>query len=186
MFGACQNIPELAERGWLFRPVSPDSPEAQRMKQEYLYGEGGTESEERPQASSRPQPRELQNLLDRAEAGDMDAWWLLNREMTLQEHSTHYGDDVEAGLTQLPGWTTADESTQRRILQIARNYVSDYSPRAEKWVELTSSIYPTWQVIGRFACWWKRDETSSKELEPTHVAQVGIGHSGLSGATRFR
>ena len=52
-----------------------------------------------------PSPSKLIAVrLDNFESGDYDAWWHLNRELSLEPDSVHYGNIHESDLTALPGW----------------------------------------------------------------------------------
>jgi hypothetical protein len=70
-------------------------------------------------------------LLDAFEAGELNAWWRLNMDLTLEPNSTHYGNELEADLTELPGWQAADLTTRDRILRAAHRYLLDYRSDTE-------------------------------------------------------
>ena len=77
--------------------------------------------------------RSLQ-CLETLESGDLAAWWRLNREMTLESDSTHYGNPLELDLTKLPGWQEAEEATQKRIIESAKNYIQNQDNVAYEWI----------------------------------------------------
>lgn len=83
----------------------------------------------------------ITTLLNKFEEGEIDAFWMLNREMTLHESSTHYGDEFIIDLTILPGWLKSDDITRERIIRYAKDYLQNY--------ELCSDTWPTTNTIFR-------------------------------------
>jgi hypothetical protein len=107
-------------------PVELFTPEAEEMKNDYnrrkrLRERRDKRNEKRLLYS--PPIERVKGLLDSFEAGDSDAWWKLNMEMTLEPDSTHYGEELKPDLTLLPVWKVADESLQNRIIKAAQEYV---------------------------------------------------------------
>jgi hypothetical protein len=83
-----------------------------------------------------PPPRErVRTLLERFEGGNNDAWWQLNRELTLEPASTHYGVDHDYLITGTPGWGEADEGIQALILAAAENFLDRTTPTVDRWIE---------------------------------------------------
>ncbi|NSW84362.1 MAG: hypothetical protein HPY90_14060 [Syntrophothermus sp.] len=124
----------------LFRPVELGSPQAEKMKAEYLERQKW-ERRERKRPLLKPPPGErIAILLDRFESGDLAAWWHLNLEMTLGPDSTHYGNELESDLTVLPGWKGGDDRTKARIIEAAKKYVLDQDPETHKWLG-TNTLY---------------------------------------------
>ena len=100
---ACQRSPILAEAlSWLREPVEIDSPEAQQAKAQYLEMQKWQNLQQNRPILDPPPAQRISNLLNACEQGNLDAWWRLIMEMTLESHSTHYGDDLEPDLTVLP------------------------------------------------------------------------------------
>ncbi len=132
---ACQDSSILAESfEWLLKPIDTDSPEAHKMKENYLRIQE-LEEQHRKRPLVDPPPKErIATLLGQCEVGNLAAWWDLNLEMTLEVDSTHYGIDLESDLTVLPGWKTADDSTKARIIQAAEKYVLDQDPETREWL----------------------------------------------------
>ena len=125
--GVCEvsfTQPILAQEfRWLFEPVLINSPEAQELKRAYY----AQREIQRPLPQSKPLDPSpvvmVQQLLDKYNSGDLDSWWKLNRVLTLQPESTHYGDELSADLITLPGWQNADEPTRARIVKAAHHYI---------------------------------------------------------------
>ncbi len=131
---ASRESKQLAEQlSWLLEPVELDSPRAQAMKAEYAQMELEAKPTARPLLDPPPEQR-IAVLLERFESGDLDAFWQLNRELTLEPDSTHYGDELEPDLTVLPGWRRSNPETKARIIAAAERYLETCDPEAEKWL----------------------------------------------------
>lgn len=111
--------------------VPLDSPRAADMRQ---YHELELEHERLRPAPVDPPPADRVRMgLERFEAGDIDAWWRLNLELTLEPASTHY-DELQSRIIKMPGWIAADEATRSRIIAAARKYLADAQPLVGKWL----------------------------------------------------
>ena len=75
--------------------------------------------------------------LDRFEAGDVEAWWHLNVNLTLLPTSTHF-DDLQLRITKMPGWIAADEETRERILRAAKKFLEEGASLAQTWLGTTT------------------------------------------------
>jgi predicted NACHT family NTPase len=143
---ATKTCPWLAEAfGPLFGVVELDSPQAEAMRAQYrswrkLEEQGKRLGQRRP---LEPPPNvRVATLLNRAEAGELSAWWQLNRELTLKPTSTHYGDLLESDLTALPGWQAADDPTRQRIVEVALQYLLRSQPSPGEWLGTDSLDLP--------------------------------------------
>ena len=133
IFEASETQPLLARQfRWLLEPILIDSPEARELKRAY-YAQLEPHKPFPSPGPLDPTPAVMvQQLLDRYESGDLDAWWLLNRVLTLRPESTHFGDELAADLTILPGWQDADAPTRARIIEAAHGYLLARSPEAQR------------------------------------------------------
>lgn len=139
---ACDEFPALAaELSWLVTPVTLGSPEAIRQKEVYEI-QHGDRRQKRPLLQPSPAERVVAQL-DRIESGDLDAWWQLNRDLTLEPDSTRYGSDFKTSLTITPGWRAADEVTRARIMAAAKRYVTEYEPDTSVWLGKNVLHYPS-------------------------------------------
>jgi hypothetical protein len=112
-----------------------DSPTAHRLREHHRQL-AELESIKAPPMD--PPPAERVRLgLERFEAGDLRAWWLLNLDLTLSATSTYY-DELQSRITKMPGWIAADEDTRRRIVFAAKKYLEDAQPHVEKWLGTSS------------------------------------------------
>jgi predicted NACHT family NTPase len=127
-----------------FKVVELGSREAARMKESWedmMTWRQRRESRKEEFPLLEPPPAErIDHLLDKFESGDLDAWWRLNLEMTLEPHSTHYGSEFESDLTKLPGWMSADAQTRERIIAAARKYLLEGDPNTSEW-QGTNTMY---------------------------------------------
>lgn len=132
-----KRFPELADQFRQFDPIEIDSLEGRKLKAQYLKTQRlqkRLEKEEtRPLLEPSPKERVLA-LLDRFEAGEPNAWWWLNREMTLEPNSQYYGDEYQPDLTEMPVWKEADEQIRSRIINAARQYLLHPPNMDKSWV----------------------------------------------------
>ena len=115
-----------------FDGVALGSPQAEQMRR---YHEQSNQllRQVRPKLNPPPAVR-IGGLLDRFEASDLDGWWLLFRELTLDNDSTHYGDELNYEIILQPGWLRADETLRRRILAAAKVFLDRAEPSIDKWM----------------------------------------------------
>ena len=140
---ACETEAVLAEElRWLIKPVELGSPEAEKLKADYLEWQKWERKERKRPLLDPPLAKRIERLLDEYEAGDYSAWWKLNREMTLKPDSTHYyvNDELESDLTVLPGWEGATTATKQRIVDAAKSYLSNQGPETNQWLG-TNTFY---------------------------------------------
>lgn len=131
-----QSVPELRDHfRSMIRPVALDSPEAQKLKEDYETRQQWEKQSERPLLDPPPKER-VKVWLERFDGGETDAWWVLNREMTLEPDSTHWSleSELESDLTVLPGWEEADDEVKERIVRAAGIYLLNGDPHATVWL----------------------------------------------------
>ncbi len=117
---------------WLLEPILIDSPEARELKRAYYAQQGRHESLPKPSPLDPAPAVMVQLLLEKYESGNLDAWWQLNRVLTIAPESIHYGDELAADLTTLPGWQEADEPTRARLIKAAHGYIPTRAPEAQR------------------------------------------------------
>ncbi len=121
--------------GHQFRAVTLDSPEAEQQRRYHVETEERREERTRQLTVPDPPPSErVAAKLAQFGAGDLDAWWHLIREMTIEVDSTHYREGFEPDLTKFPGWLDADQSTRQRIVAAAEKYVVEQEPQTDRWL----------------------------------------------------
>ena len=134
IYNACQSNPNLAKAfEWLLKPILLNSPEAKKLKVDYNKRQKLLENRKKPPLDPPPRQR-IMALLDEFESGNLEAFWRLNLDMTLQADSHYYGDEFEMDLTRLPGWGEADSYTRSRIVKAAQKYVIEQDPKTLDWL----------------------------------------------------
>ena len=172
---ACEQEPALdAEFSPLLRPVTLDSPQAQKMREDYLqankWEQGGPTA--RPPVVPPPHER-IATLLDRCEAGDASAWWQLNLEMTLEPDSSHYGSDLELDLTELPGWKAASDVTRTRMVAAAKQYLMVAEPETHSLAGHQDMVPPSSRRLQGLKAPLGRRSSFCREYSPECLGKVG-------------
>lgn len=122
-------------------PVMLNSPEAEQMKSQYQEMQHWQVKKKRPLLDPSPETR-IGLLLDRCESGELNAWWSLTMDLSLEPDSTHYGtSELASNLTSLPGWKRANEFTKSKILDVAKKYVVEGNPETDQWLGTRSFYY---------------------------------------------
>ncbi len=117
---------DISEALSFLDPIEMDSAKGRKIKTKYLKHERLmkrlNERKDKPLLKPSPIERVIQ-LLDRFENGEKNAWWQLNREMTLEPNSKYYGHDVESDITKFPVWKQADDDLKMRLFNAAEEYI---------------------------------------------------------------
>ena len=130
-----EKSPVLAEAFTLWiTPVELDSAEAERSRKLYYDMLEQDSVSKTPRTLEPPPAERVLRLLESYEEGNVDAWWQLNREMTLEPDSMRYGNELESDLRELPGWQEANRETRLRIVRAAEDYVAKADPHTERWL----------------------------------------------------
>lgn len=138
---ASQTNPILEQEFVYFlKAIELDSPTAQEAKKRYLERQKPIKVKEKPILE--PPPKQLViEVLNRLEDGNLDYWTNLCCEMTLEIHSTLYGNLFKSILTSFPGWIEAEDSTKLRIIKAAKLYINDGIPENQTWLETNQIHY---------------------------------------------
>ena len=79
-------------------------------------------------------PLRLTNDLDNFEKShSVTSWYQLFMDLTLTETSTHYGDELNSNVLNLPGWEYVDESLRERISDSAKYYINHFDDKKSEW-----------------------------------------------------
>jgi hypothetical protein len=120
---------------WMFEGILLDSPTARHQRE---YHQQMREFETTSQQALDPPPAERVRLhLERFEAGEIDAWWHLNLDLTLEATSTFY-NELQCRITEMPGWEGANEETRSRIVTAGKHFLENAKPRIEGWIGTNS------------------------------------------------
>jgi len=113
-----------------FDAVVLDSETAASMRKSYELWNRHMKKKPRPSGPTPGQRVEAQ--LAASEAGQLEAWWRLNRELMLKPEDTQYPLDNffgAADLQKFPGWGAADDGVRARIVRAAKRCITDFEPR---------------------------------------------------------
>lgn len=133
LFECFNHVPSLKNRfHHAFQPLDLNSDTAKRLREECHYFKSGIGKRgARKQIDSSPLER-VECRLKQFEGGDLGAWWELIGELTLEEHSTHYGCAMNSDIRELPGWKSASMEIRGRIVSAAKVYVVDHQVDNER------------------------------------------------------
>lgn len=133
VLNAYQNKPSLKPIfDEYFRPIL-DSAEAKEQRADHeIDEERRARLNQRPAIDPPPHER-VARWLHAFEAGDLDAWWKLNIDLTLASDGSASSEAI-MDITALPGWHAADEATQTRIIDAAHLYVLKADPKTALWL----------------------------------------------------
>jgi hypothetical protein len=114
---------------------SAEAAEARRLHQMM------SELDERSAAAHRPlkpsPSQQVQVCLDQFDAGDIAAWWRMNKFLALAPDGRPQATDFDYRITSLPGWHNADEVTRQRITASALLYLQRASSNVDEWLGTT-------------------------------------------------
>jgi hypothetical protein len=134
LVSAAQRSPAVAETfADELVPVDLDGARADELRQRHNQLKKLQERQVPEALDPSPDARVL-HFLDKFEQGDVQAWWQLNLEMTLDVTSTHYGDEFEPDLTALPAWKLLKQSVRDRLIVAARRYLELGEAHVEEWL----------------------------------------------------
>ena len=107
-----------------------------------------------------PPPRDrVKEVLDLAETQDVGDFPNLCRELAMEPRSTHYGSG--RFLTSTPGWRGADPESRKRIVEVAKRYLSvdaiaeDSSSNVALSTFDTGALEAMWLLLDRDPDWLK-------------------------------
>ena len=123
------------------RAIDIDSEAAASLREQQRKFAEMMKRRERPLLDPAPVER-VRQALEKVEAGDVDAFWHLGRELTLQPDSTHYGEDWKTRITMFSGWNAANDETRARIVSAAKRYVVEGDPKPSEWFCKGRIYYP--------------------------------------------
>lgn len=117
-----------------FGPVEIGSSLAVSMKKTYETKKKWEDKRSNIPLLSPPPQERIATLLDDFESGNVDAWWRLNREITLEPNSTHYGDDLYRDITEMPGWKESSAEVKARLIKAAYESLEKARPDTSNWL----------------------------------------------------
>ncbi len=103
------------------KSIALDSEQATRLREDWKRLQDRKRKTETPPLDPPPRDRVLK-VLDLSETKDVGYFPNLCRELTLKPRSTRY--EFGRFLTNTPGWRDADPETRKRIVEVAKRYLS--------------------------------------------------------------
>lgn len=120
-----------------FQAIELNSPLAEKLKKQHIeinQRRNRIKTDRKKPALITPPKERVLHCLNELEAGNLDRWWQLCREMTLVPDCIHYGNDFEYDLTKLPGWQEAESETETRIINGAKKYLLEQTNIKYDWI----------------------------------------------------
>lgn len=133
LHAAAQRWPALRARyAWVFDGVMLDSAEAAQHRA-WRDQRLAIQRDKRPPLVPEPE-RKIMEALDRAETGDLDAWWHLNLYLAVTPESRFIDNELQYFITAAPGWAQADAALRRRIVEAGERYIAEADSTAASWL----------------------------------------------------
>lgn len=122
------------------KPIELNSPQAEKMKERYSRRLMLERQRGEPIHLDTTPKKNISDYLDEFDSGDYNAWWQLNYRMLFDIHNRMPQRELEADLTQLPGWESAEIYERLQIINAAKNYLLNYNLDSYGWIG-TNNIY---------------------------------------------
>ncbi|MCP4264579.1 MAG: hypothetical protein GY777_03220 [Candidatus Brocadiaceae bacterium] len=174
-----------------FEAVTIDSPLGKKMRISYEETKKRemeleqSEADQKKKITSTVYER-IKTCLDRFENGDSDAWWQLCQEVTCEDTSKHYGDELNSDLISQPGWKVCDEFLKERIVKAGKKYILENDANTDHWLGKDISHRPATAGYKAFIMLKKLESEFLNNL-PTDRwekwASIIIGYLEISGVT---
>ena len=133
IYPVCQRWPFLRGKfSSLFEGVPLDSPEAHQAREWERLNREHQNPPHPPHIQDLS--AEISRLLERAEAGEWQAWWQLNLALMITPENQFVGNELNYFITSMPGWVTSNESVRQRIVSTAERYLTDADTSADIWL----------------------------------------------------
>jgi hypothetical protein len=116
-----------------FDPVTLDSPRAEEERQNFRRWQEWQQRRVQTAEDAPDMDARIAEDLDRVETGELDAFWHLNLDLSVEPGQTRYMPTFQSDLTKLHGWQAAEEKVRERILAAAERYLGRGDPAPEGW-----------------------------------------------------
>ncbi len=125
-----------------FDPVRLDSEEAETSRETWRKWQRLHQLDEEEAAEAPDMAARVNADLDRVESGDVNGFWHLNLDLSVEQGQRRYGSRLISDLRRYPGWESADAETRTRIGRAAEQYLERGEPEPEKWFGTDRSWEP--------------------------------------------
>jgi hypothetical protein len=134
---ASESCPALCEvmPGW-FKSMVIDSDEARKARQSHLDVQRLSEESQKrrkPELLSPLPAEQILTLLDKSEAGDMEAWWNLCLWLEVEDNGHWCLKRHQMDVRELTGWKKAADATKARMVRAAERYLCGRGANSEEW-----------------------------------------------------
>jgi predicted NACHT family NTPase len=117
-----------------FSPIELDSTQAGNLRADCLRLQEIQERRQHAPFLDPPPKERVLRLLEKLESGDLSAWWQLNMAMALRTETQLRDSESQLDLTKLSGWNEAEETTRKRIIEGARNFIQQQDDISCDWI----------------------------------------------------
>jgi hypothetical protein len=116
-----------------FDPVRLDSPQADAERQNFQQWQSWQQQRSEEPDDAPDMTARIHEDLNRIEDGELDAFWHLNLDLSVEPGQKHYTRHFQSDLTKFPGWEAADETVHERIVNAAERYLLAGDPVPDQW-----------------------------------------------------
>jgi hypothetical protein len=135
IYFAAQRWPRLQEHySGVLKGIKLDSPEASSMRSHLEFEQKLAARYQQPPALEVELSGQILECLNRAEAGDWQAWWQLNAVLARSPEDPDVINDFDYIITGMPGWVSTDKATRERIVAGAAVYLSVAESQVDSWL----------------------------------------------------
>lgn len=127
-----------------FDPVRLESEEAERSRETWRKWQRLRRLDEEEAAEAPDMAARINADLDRFESGDLNGFWHLNLDLSVEQGRRRYGSSLLSDLRRYPGWESADADTRTRILRAAEDYLLRGEPQPDEWFGTNRVWEPAW------------------------------------------
>jgi len=118
-------------------PLELESESSKKLKEQYYKYSRLTKEEE----VKKIDPYEIvTGVLGACESGNPEQWWYLIQVLTLESHSTHYGDHIVPDIRELVGWKELTPTDQNRVVDAAKMFIQNADDRSHSWLSKPSLV----------------------------------------------
>lgn len=134
IYNACNRYPIFAGVfKWALEPIILDSDQAKEWKRQHQRQQMLNRRRDRPVLTPAPAER-VTAALEKCETNDSADWWQLHRELSLEANATNYDRSFEWDLIKMPGWVSADQTIQERIVMATEKFILSHAPDSADWL----------------------------------------------------
>jgi hypothetical protein len=116
-----------------FDAVRLDSPQADAERENYRQWQTWQQRRSKEPDDAPDMKARIREDLNRIEDGELDAFWHLNLDLSVEPGQNRYTRHFQSDLTKFPGWEAADDEVHERIINAAERYLLGGDPVPDQW-----------------------------------------------------